>query len=316
MAFYIRGLILYFKRVFTSYICLPIVIAGKTFLICLLSLLALLSSQSVIAQQPIEWAKYQLPPVFISKGQFVKQGTADVVYRYLQERLPSYDHSEYLSAGVRIFRDFTLDKVVCSAFTNKKGRDDIMIFSNPISILPTHNLHFIKDNPKVAMVYQQSLVNGKLSLAKLLENANGLKIGINKHRSFGDKVNQLLKQYDSSIIDFNETQGTLAIFEMMEKKRIDLTIEFPFVSHFSLSSAGLDLPLTIEPMLEVPSFVNAYIACSKNKQGQLVINDINAVLNENISFPAYRDIFEKWIPQAAMQAYREGYQEFLIESGR
>jgi uncharacterized protein (TIGR02285 family) len=283
------------------------------FFIQFLLVSTLLSSQITHSQQVIEWAKYQFPPVFISKGDFVNQGMGDLVFQYLQKHLTSYSHIEYRSSGVRILRDFSLDKLICSTFTSKKGREDNMIFSNPITILPTQNLHYLTDNSKIIDAIDQMTVDGQVSFTHLLKNVENIKIGLNKHRSFGKKVNSLLKQYDTKIIGIDETSGLLGIFKVLKNKRIDITIEYPFVSLFVMRSAGVSLPLNIQPMAEVPEFVKAYIACSKNKQGQVAIDAINSVISDHKARSEYRNIFEEWMPQASLSAYRVGYQRFVNE---
>ncbi len=310
MAFSIRSITLYFiKRALIHSYILPLKIVKL-----LVTLLAL-NSHSAYSATDIEWAKYQFPPVFIAKGEFADKGMGDSVYRYIQQQLPDYNHSEYHSSGVRVLRDFTLKKLVCSTFTSKKGRDKDMIFSDPLTILPTQNILIAKDNLRVLQLSERSKLDGKISLAGLLKNNKDIKIGLNKLRSFGKTVNPLLKQYDANVINIDETSGLIGILKLLKNKRIDLTIEYPFVSMFVMRSAGVSLPLVIEPIAEVPEFVNAYAACSKSQQGQAVIDAINLVLTEHRALAGYREMFEQWMPDASQQAYRVGYQKFLEDNG-
>jgi len=260
----------------------------------------------------IEWAKYQLPPVFINEGIFKDKGMGDQVYHFLQRHLKQYSHSEYQSVGIRIMRDFKLKALVCSAMTSKKGRKELMIFSNPVSVLPSHNLHYSNNNLKLKSILKSARVAGIISLEKLLSKSSTLTIGLNIHRSFGDSVNDILSLYSQQVDNLDETTTTAELMQMLQTQKIDLTIELPFISYYVNRSQNIAAEISIEPMAESPTFVKAYIACSNNSAGKAAIAAINLIIEQHRSTKAYQDIFINWIPPLALPSYKEGYQRIVV----
>ncbi|NQZ31726.1 MAG: hypothetical protein HRU06_10645 [Oceanospirillaceae bacterium] len=269
---------------------------------------------NTFAKPDIKWAKYQLPPVFINQGEFRNKGMGDAIFSFLQTRLSNYSHTDYLSVGVRIMRDFKLKPLVCSAMTSKKGREDFMIFSHPVTVLPSHNLHFSAKNPKLQFILEESRINGVISFERLLASSANLIIGLNIHRSFGDKLNDILKLYIQQVQNLDETTSTADLLYMIDSQRIDLTIELPFISYFVSRSANITVPIAIEPLAEASKFVKAYIACSNNAAGNLVINKINQIIIEERSSREYQQLFENWIPPQSRPSFRAGFKRHVIEA--
>jgi len=268
---------------------------------------------SAIAKPHIEWAKYQLPPVFISQGEYEDQGMADEVFNFMQARLTAYSHSNYLSPGVRVMRDFKRKALICTALTNKKGREAFMLFSKPITVLPSHNLHYLANNPKLTTVLGKARVKGTISLEQLLAGSNSLIVGINTHRSFGDRLNDIVAHYKQQVEHLDETTSTAELITMLQTRRIDLTIELPFISYFVIRTTNNTAPIHIEPLLESAPFVKAYIACSNNNAGREVISGLNKIIDQHRDTKAYQKIYEDWIPQKSLSSFRAEFKRIVIE---
>lgn len=281
---------------------------------CLLIILLFSCPVAAFAKSEIEWAKYQLPPVFINHGEFRNKGMGDAIFNFLQIRLNNYTHANYMSVGVRIMRDFKLKPLVCSAMTSKKGREEFMIFSKPITVLPSHNLHFRAKNPKLLPILENSRIDGIISFEHLLASSANLIIGLNTHRSFGDKLNDILKLYAQQVQNLDETTNTAELLNMIDSQRIDLTLELPFISYFVSRSANITGPIAIEPLAESANFVKAYIACSNNAAGQMSINAINQIIVNERNSKAYQQLFENWIPPQSLPSFREGFKRHITQA--
>jgi len=292
----------------SSFINKNIYLIKRFLVLCILTSL----SFNTHAIPSIKWAKYQLPPVFIDKGIFKNKGMGDQVYHFLQSHLKHYSHSEYQSVGIRIMRDFKLKALVCSAMTSKKGRKELMIFSKPVSVLPSHNLHYSNNNPKLKPILNSARVDGIISLEKLLSKSSTLTIGLNIHRSFGDSINDILSLYSQQVDNLDETTTTAELMQMLQTQKIDLTIELPFISYYVNRSQKIAADISIEPMAESPTFLKAYIACSNNSAGKAAIAAINLIIEQHRSTKAYQDMFTNWIPPLALPSYKEGYQRIVV----
>ena len=261
----------------------------------------------------IYWAKYQLQPVFISSGEYNNQGMGDRLFSIMQQHLPSFQHQNYHTNVKRMYRDITKTKTICSTLTQKSNRNSTMLFSDPVLAIPTPRLIFDDAQSSPWLNKIEKTNRDDISLSSLLERNPSVKIGINKLRSCGRKINTLIARYPVNFVHFDDTVSSSDLVEMLAYQRIDFTIEYPFVISFEQKISGNVSAYKSLGLSEFQPLIPVYIICGKNEIGQKVILLINEMLLELQSTQQFRQIVEDCLPDNYLATYRSQYQQFLAQ---
>ncbi len=191
-------------------------------------------------------------------------------------KLTQYDIKVQVASIPRIDKLLVKYDNMCVANRVKtKKRMSENIFSLPLNLYMGLRLYHL-DKLQPEFESDGTKIN---SLSRFLELNKGKTLGLAHGRSYGEFLDrELIKVPQNSIITRSGSDRYVALLNMFFKSRLDFIIEYPVQvkDHLKLFN---NLPRTISyEIAETPQFILGYIACSKSKQGQVIIEDINQVL--------------------------------------
>lgn len=262
---------------------------------CLLFVLCL-SSSYVFCSETVYWQTYHRPPATILHGEFKKQGFVDRSLQLVTQQLPQYRHVQYTSTLARAIQDMKQGKPVCHpALYQTKERESHLTFSIPSIITPTIQLvatpDFIEANELSPPVDLKPLIDGDRFSFALVAG-----------RSYGEEIDAMLDsrshQYSQLLMPVS---GMDQVFSLVQKKRVDLTIAYPFEFNFYLKAeAPGSEPLRMLPFANTKQpFVLGSFACPKNPWGRKVIEQINRALERVRGTSEYLQAMTQWWPKQA-----------------
>lgn len=117
--------------------------------------------------------------------------------------------------------------------------------------------------------------DGKISLAQLLQLKRPPLIGIELNRSYGDRLDAVLQQYQRHAAIYTRTTAgefVGSMLPMLQKGFVDLMLEYPKIAARSGSA------LRYWALAEAEPYNAVHFACSRTPQGEKIV----ALLNQSI----------------------------------
>jgi len=272
-------------------------------------ILVFLSSVS-FAKDTITWLFTDYPPFAIVEGPNKKKGMLDLITNHVSERLVEYNHLE-LTANVKRITYF-LEKeqeIMCICGMNKSPeRDNKFYYSIPAII--AYGVSIVTRKDLLDTIKKTEIV----SLENLLKNKN-LKLGIPSERSFGKKIDIIIKKYKNSDNIFIQHIGNInkSLLGMLLHKRIDYMLARPYEAIYLSKNIYQEDNIAIVPFIESDEYIISYFACSKYKKSQQVLKKINKILEKDRPTNAYRNYMEKWLDKENIQKFRKLYDEVFLK---
>jgi len=277
-------------------------------------LLILLAATRLPAQDSITWMEVNMPPYFIQEGPDKNQGYGDAISAILQENLPEYEHFEMVTNVTRHFHKFQQGEKVCSVgLYRTPEREAFMHFSIP-SFLTL---------PAVLLVSKETATDlgspSRIRLDDILRDKQFI-IGLSKDRSYGARIDAILKQYaeQKNLIVYAGQELSANYFKMLLLKRIDGLIALPDEAMYHAEKMGIRDRLTtliIEENQEGYEGWLCSVGCSKNEWGRTVIDKIDTILREQRPIERYRSAYERWLDANSLERYRTVYRDVFLKSG-
>lgn len=174
-----------------------------------------------------------------------------------------------------------------------------LISHQPQVIFPGLRLYVLQSSGLNSWLTQQS--SGKpLSMQRLLTANQRFKLGFSTDRSYGDKLDLLLKQAANQRNLFSRSGPDNAggLLQMFSLGRIDLLIEYPNVVEHYL--AQLPKPPAVQSfaLQESPALLPGHIICSDTPQGRLLLTSLDQAISSVSQQRAYLDAHLQWFSPA------------------
>ena len=271
-----------------------------------------------MAKTTTYWSDSDWPPWYIKEGANKGKGISDLTIRYFQDRLKDYDHRLQMQSIPRMEQEMVKGQnLICAADLLKTERRKKFAYFSDLPSMFTHPYTVLikKDSWKKFSKKNESLsdfINRNHSLVDLLKN-NKIILGINRGHQYLDNQDKIFKPYldkKSPNIYVRTGEDVLSgLFSMLMKNRIDYMLGYPLDAEFELQKLNIReeyLALRIEEAL---NYDLSYIACTRSKEGKVIIDKINKILEDDRSKPAYREIYERWIGKDILNSYRRDYNK-------
>ncbi|WP_088330512.1 hypothetical protein [Lacimicrobium sp. SS2-24] len=134
---------------------------------------------------------------------------------------------------------------------------------------------------------------------QLMQQLPQLRIGIMQGRSYGNELDQALKnpRWQSNIWQRSGSDMGSGVVSMLMTGRVDGIFEFPNVfKHYSqpFSEAPAITPVRIR---ETPEYISGYVLCSRSEQGQQAIEAISARIRALSRERDYLDTHLQWFDE-------------------
>jgi len=279
-------------------------------LILLCGLLPALLLQPVSAKERIFWLVRDLPPFTVFDGPEKGQGVIDHLLPLLIGQMPEYDHSIVRvnrARGIQMLQDrnsFTCDPTLLWT----PQRAEYVRFSMPSLGVLSGGLVLRKENQALVAPY---LDGHQVDLRGLLSN-DSLKLGIVAERSYGTRIDAILRQLPGSALSRHYgNDATANLLQMQQLGRLRMVLGYwPEVRYLIQQQGGALADYQFHPVQGVERYQFLHVGCSDSPLGRDAIAHIDQLL------PALRRdvlpaLYARWLDPALQEDYLEDSKRFF-----
>lgn len=269
------------------------------------------SSSNISDEQSITWSIIPYAPIHILEGEYKGQGIADQYIKSAQQEMPEYaHHNEAMTPARAWYLIAKGTELVCHPSTLKTSeREKVAYFSDAALITPVIRVLMRKDDWKKRLKSAD-----QLNIEDYIKANDGV-FGIVSQRSYGEEIDGVLEKLMASgdrIIQASGEYGSRQLYEMLVNGRIDMMIEYPWVSaYFKKISYNQDIEVVNLEIKNLPRFSPAYVACSRNTAGKAVIEKLNQFIGGVVGEPANRQRMMDWLDKREAGSYEKDYLEYF-----
>lgn len=242
------------------------------------------------AEGTATWCSFDLPPMYIVTGPEAGKGTVQEHVRFLQGKLPQYEHKTQLSSIPRLIKDMREQQLVCAGMQRNEEREQSMLFSLPF--YATHPPALITLRSRLTRIKPFLNTQGEVRLAELI-NGSELNLGLTAGRSYGATLDaELARHLNDPHVQVRTVAERLSegLVSMMKLGRLDYTIAYESERRLFLEQLGNSSgdELVQLPIAGLPRQIPIYIVAPKTEWGQRFIQRINALLVRYWDDPEFR----------------------------
>ncbi|MCV2370714.1 TIGR02285 family protein [Roseateles oligotrophus] len=246
----------------------------------------------------LTWLVRDVPPYFSYPGGKAPQrpedlanGEIDGFLRQLIKQLPQYRH-EFLDAGFPRFEALVHQgQALCSPLhVVTPERLEWLYFTHVHPPLLSRQVHLIVRRESLAKFESFGAVP---ALAEVLQR-NDLIGLLPRDRSFGVKIDPLLKERGDLAPKTIVTGRNMHLLAMLGAGRMDYTLEYPSTVDEYLRSTGSKQDFVKLPVAESRSANQATFACSRNPQGRKLIEAIDQAVRKLAQDPQREAWIRAW----------------------
>lgn len=171
---------------------------------------------------------------------------------------------------------------------------------------------YLSNDLLLTTIKQTFNARSQVQLSELLRTKNELMFGIQDGRSYGDKVDSIIQNAETSrrIYRRNDAGTAQGMVDMLLAGRVDLIIEYPNVlRHYQQTSAHKNVPLHSFPLAELDRYHAGYIMCSPGEQGQQLIAQLNKAIVQSSQEKQYLQLHLDWYPPDTHKELTEVYNK-------
>ncbi len=261
---------------------------------------------AAVVAETVYWPYFCYPPVFICQdapGSGEITGTAAAVQELLWKHLPAYQHERIYTSLKRMLTDVRHGKHYCIVGLLKNAeREAYLHYSLPCRIDMPHLLFVRRADRK--------RFGGGLpvSLETVLADKS-VRFGAGANVSLGRPMDQLLAKYrdQSGFYPMTGEDPDGQLLRMLLAGRLDCVMALPQkVKAMGIAEQVAGVPIK-ERLQEVAV---GYVACPKTPWGRQMIDQINAVLQQEICKPAFFKSVARYYPSylhPLLQSYFDRY---------
>ncbi|WP_299978997.1 hypothetical protein [uncultured Pseudoteredinibacter sp.] len=241
----------------------------KRIFLLLVALSNYVFAESNKVKPEILWLQFDFPPYEIASGNDKNQGQIDRIRSLIIDRLPQYRHQKpTLVNQARMDRLMLQNNSCHMGMLKPKNPKPHLIYSKPHMTGTPH--HIIASEKSKDRFYRN---NEAISLRELLKEGE-LLLSV-PSRSMGNVLNGIFSEYQQAISIRESSNVGVDFFTLIDKGRIDYTIEYP-PSITRWNQNHPDNKLIAIPIQELSAYYPiGYAACSNSALGKKVIRDIN-----------------------------------------
>lgn len=273
---------------------------------------ALLGAASACAAAPeplITWTVRDMAPFNIMEGPLKGQGIADVMLGLLQQRLPQYRHLNSRVNRARANQMLARDTLTCdSGVLWSKEREQFMYFSIPTLGVVTNG---VVVRQELESEIQPYLHDGKIDLAGFLADPH-FRLGVLVERSYGPLIDATLHAVPPERLQVHHGNNALgSLLQMQQHGRISALLGYWPEVRYLAETDGVDVShLRFYPVQGMPSYLLAYVGCSKTPEGKQAIEAINSVIRD-LRGDELIELYARWLDGPTREAYLKDAKGFF-----
>jgi len=259
----------------------------------------------------IIWSIIPYAPIHILEGKYKGQGIADKYVQKAQQSLKNYRHVNQIMTPARAWHQIEAGELlVCHPSALKtQERERYAYFSDPGLITPVIRALMRRD------VWEEYFSGQKTLNIRDYLRMNLGPLGVVSHRSYGEDVDEILNLAMKSgkhIVRASGRYGSRQLYEMLINSRIELMLEYPWVSsYFEKALGGSSVEVVNLQIRGFPRFSPAYVACTRNEDGLKAIEKINYFLQQEIPKARNRRRMTDWLDKEEASIFEQDYLDFF-----
>lgn len=238
------------------------------------------------------WCSFDLPPMYIVSGPEAGRGSVQEHVRFLQARLPQYEHQTQFSSIPRLIKDMREQRqqLVCAGMQRNDEREQFMLFSLPF--YATQPPAVVTLRSRLARIKPYLNAQGEVRLADMISGGT-LNLGLTAGRSYGATLDaELARHPNNPHVQLRSVAERLSegLVSMMVLGRLDYTIAYESERRLFLEQLGSQSgdELVQLPIAGLPRQIPIYIVAPKTEWGQRFIQRVNALLVRHWDDPEFR----------------------------
>jgi len=274
------------------------------FLLC-----SLLFTTNMVFAEEITWPKPDFPPFafLLDETGMKDKGIDQLSIHYLIKKLPSeWNHYFEQANYKRIVNDIVdkQPKIIAGLFKNQKRIDRGVLYSkipmhlalpNQLVILKTNYHHFL-----------EFIEFDKIDFEKLVLSKKQV-VGVSHGRAYSGIIDIILDRHRDKIYT-RSTSDENGLLQMLEKERIDATLEFPISAGYSAHKLNMKDKILLIPILGMEEYTEAYVAGPSNTWGKYKLKAIDRIMQKPETIKQFALFYSNWLPNAVSKSY---YHELL-----
>lgn len=244
------------------------------------------------AEGTATWCSFDLPPMYIVTGPEAGKGSVQEHVRFLQSKLPQYQHETQLSSIPRLMKDMREQRqqLVCAGMQRNEEREQFMLFSLPFYVAQPPAVVTLRS--RLVRIKPYLNAQGEVRLAELINNGE-LNLGLTAGRSYGATLDaELARHVNDPHVQMRTVAERLSegLVSMMKLGRLDYTIAYESERRLFLEQLGSRSgdELVQLPIAGLPRQIPIYIVAPKTEWGQRFIQRINTLLLRHWDDPEFR----------------------------
>lgn len=198
-----------------------------------------------------------------------------------QSGLKGYEQNVFAGSLPHIEMELKSKKLVCYPGSSEAVRRKEFAYLTSQYIQPAPRLVMSK-----AMAEKVNAKYKKITLKEIL-NDSSLRGVVDQSRSFGPEIDKLIRENSKNIKKGVFDTFSNTIFVMIQKDRVDYTIELPLILNFSKQKHKTDSSLVSMQLMDVEPYITQFLACSKTPEGLEVVKAADQLVRKNIQDPKY-----------------------------
>lgn len=248
----------------------------------------------------VTFARLDWPPFDIPAGQFQeKNGVGNYMRETLMKDATDFNYKTVDTNYKRLLAEIKDGNVTCGCLIIKSPeREQMMHFSIPATVAPSQSVIFKKS--------RSSEFPESVPLEEFLKN-KALKMGVPPGRQYGPAIDGLIEKYATKIVKTTGQNPLEQLVQMLEHGRIDYFIEYDAVVKYYFDSKSKPIEFASSGIQGMPSFIPAYVGCSKNAAGAEVIKKFNEILRRERGKDAYKKNPVNWLSEKLGMEYAKFY---------
>ncbi|QKE62129.1 TIGR02285 family protein [Aquipseudomonas campi] len=260
----------------------------------------------------IVWLSAEFPPMSMTQGPHANQGYINSLFAYLQQALPQHRFTESVVPWPRAMHMAEQGGPYCllAAFKTPE-REAFLRFSKPYGhVLP---LGVVISQEQIERVKPYLDPAGHVQLERLFKDPQ-MRPGIASGRSYGSLIDDLLKTtHDTAHSGFarvHQGESTSALFNMLDRRRIDYTFSYPNEMVYFAASHQL---LRFYPIAGSNQLLPGRLSCTRSTETDRVFAELSHVLEGQGHQAVFQASYERWLPAYLLEHYRHQLAQLPAE---
>nr|WP_315446426.1 TIGR02285 family protein [uncultured Pseudomonas sp.] len=261
------------------------------------------------AKPTLIWLLRDLPPLTIFEGSKKGQGVIDHLMPMLIAGMPQYEHTLMRvnrARGMQMLHEasFTCDPSLIWS----EERAQWIAFSIPAFRAVSNGLVVRQKDREVLAPF---LVDGEIDLAALLANGKE-KVGVVAERSYGERVDNLLRQAPQDALTSHYGNDALnSLLSMQRLGRLQVVLGYwPEIRYQAHLAQIAEDDLLFYPIRGNGKYLSGYIGCSDTAQGRQAISEINQLLR-TLPHDQLNQLYADWLDPDMRTDYLEQARAFF-----